>query len=121
MKDYLICFLLMILRKPLTKVDTHHPPILVTFEWHELNSSSSNEPIRSFNFKRANYSDMNTFFTSINFAEMFRGRSLDGMAEQLHHVLDDAIQKYVPTYAIKRNDKCPWQNERLQALKNKKN
>lgn len=107
--------------KPLTKVDAYHPPILVTFEWHEPNRNNTANQTLSFNFKRANNDDMNLFLKRINFTELFRGRSLEEKVEQFDCILNDAIQKLVPTCSINRNEKCPWQNKRLQALKNKKN
>lgn len=34
--------------------------------------------------------------------------------------LNDAINKFVPTYIVKPKEKCPWNNKGLQKMKNEK-
>ena len=107
--------------KPLSRVDQHHPPILVTYEWHEANNVSTTQPTKALNFKRADYAGMNQHLANVNFAELFRGKALNEMVQILHSILDGAIEKFVPAVTVKHNDKCPWNNKSLQNLKNRKN
>ena len=104
-----------------TTVDNHHPPIVATFEWHELNTTEANKTVTALNFNRANYVDMNAHLSSINFNAVLHGKTLDEKVDLLHKTLDDAINKFVPTYIVKSIQKCPWKNRALITLKNRKN
>lgn len=64
---------------------------------------------------------MNQFLRSINFDDLFTGKSIDEKVALLQNTLSDAIGQFVPIQKKISNDKCPWNNKKLQSLKNKKN
>lgn len=107
--------------KPLTRVDEHHPPILATFEWHEATNDSMTQPKIIYNFKRANFKELNSHLASINFTNLFKEKVLCEKVHIFHEVLNSAIKRFVPTIVTKPREKCPWNNKKLQQLKNKKN
>ncbi|KAI1524765.1 reverse transcriptase, partial [Pyrenophora tritici-repentis] len=102
------------------KIEGHHPPILATFEWHGVDST---EPVttEAFNFKRANFSEMNAYLATIDFAALFDGKTIAEKVNILHDILDKVIEKFVPKIKIKSIQKCPWKNRELITLKNRKN
>lgn len=106
---------------PLTKIDNYHPPIFMDFEWHAASSKASSQPQKLSNFKRANFVDMKNFLAAINFDDSFAEKSLDEKVAILHDILSEAIRMFVPTYTVISKEKCPWKNNELQSLKNKKN
>lgn len=103
----------------LTKVDGHHPPILLTFEWHSRPKGTQRVE-KSRNFARADYASMNASLQSTDFNALFRDKSLAQKVDSLHKVLTNVIERFVPLYIKKSTNKCPWNNKKLQMLKNKK-
>lgn len=57
---------------------------------------------------------------NIDFAGLFHRMTLTEKVDLLRSISDDTIQNYVPTYALKHDEKCPWKNKELQLLKNRK-
>lgn len=107
--------------KPLSRVDEYHPPILATFEWHTAMSDTTSQPTKTFNWKRANFTAMNEHLANVDFAALFDGKSLTEKVSSLHSVLNDAVKKYIPPVIVRRRTKLPWNNKKLQNLKNRKN
>ncbi|KAI1522294.1 hypothetical protein PtrSN002B_012217, partial [Pyrenophora tritici-repentis] len=103
------------------KIEGYHPPILATFEWHSVNTTETPITTKAFNFKRANYSEMNAHLGNIDFSKEFDGLTIAEKVNKLHSILDDAIVKFVPIYIVKSIQKCPRKNRELITLKNRKN
>lgn len=104
---------------PLSKLDRYHPPVLLSYEWH-LEPSFIVSPPR-LNFQKADFISINNFLASIDFEREFICKSLDEKITFFYGALLEAIAKFVPSSTTKRNDRYPWWNKRLQALKNKRN
>lgn len=107
--------------KPLDKIDEFHPPILVEFEWHASTVLDTERVQKVFNFKKADYTGMKNHLASIDFNEMFAEKTLDQKISAFHSTLSSAIERFVPSYDKKINQKCPWANKDWRNLKNKKN
>lgn len=74
-----------------------------------------------FNFKKANYTGMNEYLTSLNFDEILADKTLEQKVDIFHGILSSAVQQFVPIYEKKAVQKCPWANNILRSMKNKKN
>lgn len=72
------------------------------------------------NFKKANFRGMNRYFADLNFEEIFQDKPIEEKVTIFHEVLNEGINRFIPTYEKKIVQKCPWTNKRLQSLKNKK-
>lgn len=104
--------------KPLVNCEGHHPPLLLTFEWHlEVNEQTR----KISNFKKGDYVGLNRFLHAMNIEQLLLGNSVDGMVDVLCDILTDAIDKFIPKITIKRNRNCPWGTKELQRLKNLRN
>lgn len=84
-------------------------------------NDTMSQPIKLFYWKRANYKAMNEHLANVDFAALFNGKSLSEKVSSLHSVLNDAIKKYVPPVIVKRRTRFPWNNKKLQSLKNRRN
>lgn len=105
---------------PLVPVECHHPPLLLSFEWH----FSHNEPnviSTGRNFSKGDYVSLNRFLDSANIEACLIGKSLEEMVDVLDNILSNAIEQFIPTYTRKRNLACPWSTKQLQKLKNRRN
>lgn len=58
-------------------------------------------------------------YSSLNFPEIFTGKSMEQKVE-CSHALSSAVQRFVPSYIKKVNEKCMWANKDLKTLKNEK-
>ena len=81
---------------------------MAIFEWHGIDTTAAPTTTTAFNFKRANYTDMNAHLASIDFTALFDGKTITEKVNLLHNVLNDAIVKFVPTYIVKSIQKNPW-------------
>lgn len=105
---------------PLSTIDKqYHPPILLSYEWHVSDPNETSLP--TLNFYKADYDSMNTYFARIDWYQCFSNKLLDEKVDALHEILASAINEYVPSRVKKNSEKCPWKNETLKSLKNKKN
>ena len=107
---------------PLVKIETHHPPILLSFEWH-FNSQSSDTQISTRNFKKGNYCELNKFLSSSRLEYQLNNHlvTLEDKVSILFNILNEAIDRFIPKQVIKPNICCPWSNVQLKKLKNKRN
>ena len=72
-----------------------------------------------FNVKRANFQQMNEYFASIHFDDIFANKPLAEISS-FDRVISKAIQYSVPTYVKKNSKKCPWKTDGLIIFKNRK-
>ena len=106
--------------KPLTRVDSYHPPILLTFET-QIQSSELDFMERCPNFKYADFVGLSNHLASINFDDLFLNKSLHEKVNIFYDALYSGIQKFVPTTNKKSTKGVPWMNKHLRQLKNKRN
>ena len=106
--------------KPLAKIDTYHPPLMIQFEWH-FKQIMNNQQNRKFNFNKTDFIKLNNYLALHNFDELFANKDIDDKVDILHDILHTGIKNSTPLQIIKSTTKCPWRNRELQRLKNKKN
>jgi len=107
---------------PLVPVEGHHPPILLSFEWH-FKSINLDSKDSCRNFKKGNYIELNRFLSSSNLEHHLKNHfvSLEDKVSILVNVLNEAIDRFIPKQVIKKCTSCPWSNVQLRKLKNKRN
>lgn len=107
---------------PLVNSECHHPPILLTFEWH-FNVISSELATPAFNFSRGDYIGLNQFLDTFGLVSQLKNHhlSLEDKVTLLMDTLNVAVNRFIPRHTKNYSVKCPWSNGRLRKLKNKRN
>lgn len=104
---------------PITKVDSFHPPVLLTFEVQT--QSRAMDTIELYpNFKHADFVGMSNYLADTDFENLFLDKSLDEKIDIFYNVLHRGIHTFVPI-SKRIPKKVPWMNKRLHQLKNKRN
>lgn len=106
----------------ITKVketDRFHPPLEITFEYErdETSTTTANETIEVFSYKRGNYERMSEKLNVLNFAQIFDSMELEEAFEYFYEIMDDLIKENVPVVQIKTINKTKWWTEELQKKK----
>lgn len=101
---------------PLVNVDPYHPPILFEYEWHSNWTSEATNVQQIFNFKKADFVGLNGHLSTLNFPELFTGKSMEQKVECFHDALSSAVQRFVPSYIKKSQRKMSVGEQRLENI-----
>ena len=103
--------------------DSYHPALEISFLMPSTTSSVSDNNIAfDYNFVKADFVNMNASLLSINWFEVFYNKNIEECCEYFYSILFHLYSLFVPMKKIiSSNEKCPWLNKDLKALRNKKN
>ena len=101
----------------------HHKALLMKFTFYNYIQFSADKQILSYNFKKANYTALNSYFYSIDWQSALypNSNSLENMYNIFKNILNNAFEQYVPIKKQFNSSKLPWYNKRLINLKNIRN
>lgn len=106
----------------MSSVDDHHPPLLLNYCFNSENKPCPEVVTHSFNFKKANFSELSSKLASIDYNNLLSANELDVDVERFYSVLYEALVSCVPFEAQKLPSSCPpWYNHELKHMKNQKN
>lgn len=104
---------------PLTRVDLHHPPLLIQLDFDIMKNLGIN--MRSiFNFKKADYSSLNAELSCVSWDANFKDLNTEEMINTFYNILDSLINLYVPRLKVKSKSYPNWYSYELIKLIKKK-
>lgn len=106
---------------PLVNIDNFHPPISFSYC---CNSPVDSSPVISYryNFLKANFNALNTFFLSIDFDTLLSSPDIDEAVCKFYGILLHGFNMYIPSVRDRGFSSSPtWFNRDLRRLRNKKN
>lgn len=110
------------LADPLSRVDVFHDPIefMIPIESGEI-IDDERPIVTSFNFKKANYTELNSYLDSIDWNDKLSSNAgdVDDVIERFYEVLLHGFNLHIPLKRSKMNDHPPWYSKRLTRLKNR--
>ena len=62
---------------PLSDIDPYHPPLLITFGLSELPTLHNTNVVYSFDFRKANFSEISSNLSNIDFLSEFSSDNVD--------------------------------------------
>ena len=105
----------------LCKLDKLHPALEIGFNTENLLLSSSKVNVTVHQFDKADYDRVNSFLGSLDWSFVDTVGDVNIMVDRLHEVLQDAVDKFVPSRIISENKYPKWYSAELKGLINRKN
>lgn len=107
---------------PLDHDSHHHKSIELVYFLHTY--ATQNEPEEDafyYDFNAANYVQINNELRNINWSQTLSADDPNAAATTLQSILEDIIAKHVPRKRKKKRRSCPWMNDLLANLRNRRN
>lgn len=103
---------------PLTKIDIHHVPFEIYLDINILPSMKPTAVI-TYDFRKANYNNLNNHFNSIDWDSLFKNNSdVNIIVDLFYETITSAIKLFVPTKLKYKNSRPPWFNRQIVSLNN---
>lgn len=104
---------------PMSRVDLYHYPIEISIAAEIVEDVEISESSVEFNFKRGDFSGLNSHFSSIDWTQLMSNGDLDDNVNSFYDVLLDGFEKFIPLKKKMSVNDPPWYNKRLRNLKNR--
>lgn len=104
----------------ISKVDVYHEPFEFFLDVVDCNRYSSFESDNRYNFRRADFDDLNAYLASHDFSSLFLDHDIDVCVDILDRILDDGFNRFVPKSPTCLRKRLPWYTRELVGLKNRK-
>ena len=99
-------------------IDKYHPTLEITVE---LLPELKTAELPSLAFKKADYANLNAFFLTTDWSELYAHVSLEEKISYFYETIQDGISLYVPVHINRSNNFPYWfSNELIQKIKLKK-
>lgn len=104
---------------PLTKADSHHPPLIIDVCIDALVNNTSDLQLFKYNFHKADYNRLNDYFELIDWSFMYYN-NINNALEMFYTILNIAIDLYVPrTRAVALKYPNYFSKETIALINNK--
>lgn len=98
---------------PLVKIDNHHPPLVADF----INDTSSSSSDQFRDFKKADYSSLNSIFCNIDWLSLFDNNvDVSGCVDTFYNVLVRVINEFTPFKRIVKRHFPFWFSQKTIRL-----
>lgn len=107
---------------PFVNNSIHHKALCVEFkllEFDKLNFNLNRPRSLEYDFSKADYIALNSYFNELNFDELLDSNNLNRSYETFMNILEEAYAKFVPLKKVILGRKPVWFNRHLSCLKNK--
>ncbi|XP_055631915.1 uncharacterized protein LOC129771846 [Toxorhynchites rutilus septentrionalis] len=106
--------------EPLVKRCRHHPPLHITLRLRQACSFRSTVDTVSYDYRRADFNGMITFFDHINWDDELRDCDANAATSVFSNIVVYAIDQFVSKKIPSPPINPPWSNHRLMRLKSYK-
>lgn len=105
----------------MVKIDPYHDPVEIQFTVDTDDVVEFNHDEHEFNFRKANFDDLNAYLTSVNWEfELSSGVEVDAVVDHFYDLLLIGFSQYVLFKKKGLSSHPPWYSKTLLALKNRK-
>lgn len=107
----------------LSTLDHYHPPLLLRLSYENDHTTADFEKSYSFNFRKANFDELNELLGAINFDFIFNFYTdIESVLEMFYAVIFNCFVQTVP-YSPQKNitSSPPWYNNEVRSLRNRRN
>lgn len=105
---------------PLLSETNHHPAHHVKLCFDNLDCNSSTDCIYQFNFKKADFHELNDTLASSDWSPVLSADNIESASANFYTIIFDCFSTCVPLSALKSSSKAPWLDKDLLGLKNQK-
>lgn len=105
---------------PLVPVDAYHIPFKFKIDFRTINIIEPNQCTREFNFKRANFNQLNGILSAIDWSQLSLSDDINSAVDFFYEILLRAMNECIPRRISKPNCHPPWFNRPVLKLKNLK-
>ncbi|KAL0895375.1 hypothetical protein ABMA27_011508 [Loxostege sticticalis] len=106
----------------ISKIDLHHPPLLVTLSFSQPINNQKSESRSKLNYFKADYDAINMALEAVDWKEKLEPCvSVDDMVSQFYTILHDLIIQHVPKVTVRSSRYPCWFSKSLIKRLNEKN
>lgn len=99
---------------PILPIDSHHPALSLEISFNGKLTETSHSD-RIFNFRKANFDEMNCFLREINWA-LLSDMELDASIDYFYNAIYNSFELFVPKISVHDNMFPTWFNKELMEL-----
>lgn len=106
---------------PLLTVDEFHAPLDIFVSRVQFSNDLEQNTAPVLNYRRCDFTGFGSFIASFDYEQLFAPVDMENAADIFQCILNQALEKFVPTFVPSSSDSPPWYDRELRHLKNLKN